>query len=215
MKTFRMPQIKLPSQVAIFPLPNTILFPESEVPLYVFEPRYRKMLADCLKGSKFLAVSLFKPGWEKRVEPLPCHEVVGVGYLRAVINNPDGTSHILLKGAGRAKILKYTQMQPYRIARVEPLPDEIESQEELKQLFPRLKKLFLQKVRWESDNPGVTPKLPREMNNPVSVSHLASFLVRANAYLKQDLLETTNCNCRVKHIIDLLEEEMSPYGTHN
>ena len=216
MKTYKLSAINIPCEVAVFPLANTILFPESEVPLYIFEPRYRQMLKDSMKGNKFIAISLFKAGWEKRsAEPVPSHEVVGVGYLRAVIDNPDGTAHILLRGAGRAKILRYIQMRPYRIAKVEPLPDHIENPEELLKLFPRLRKLFLQKVRWDSDNPGVIPKLPRDMNNPITLSHLASFLLRGNPYRKQDLLETINCNNRIKYLIDLLEEEMHAYGSHN
>ena len=53
------------------------------------------------------------------------------------------------------------------------------------------------------------------MNNPVALLHLASFVLRGNPYLKQDLLETTNCNHRIKYIIDLLEEEIHALGPKN
>src|SRR3989338_7311338 len=111
-------KFKLPLEVPIFPLPNAILFPRVELPLYIFEARYRKMLADALAGNKLIGIALLKKGWEKKGEPYPSYDMVGVGYLKAVIQNADGTSHVLLKGIERARIVKYLQMEPYRIARV-------------------------------------------------------------------------------------------------
>ena len=75
-------KFKLPRRVPVFPLPNVILFPQVELPLYIFEPRYRQMLADTVRGNKFMAVSLLKKGWEKKKEPYPSHEIVGVGYVK-------------------------------------------------------------------------------------------------------------------------------------
>jgi Lon protease-like protein len=204
-----------PLEIPVFPLPNVILFPEAEVPLYVFEPRYQKMLTDCRAGGKFLAVSLFKKGWENRQEPIPSHEIVGVGFLRAVFENADGTAYILLRGVGRAQIVRYLQMEPYRIAKIQYLPDEIQNPKELARLSRRLKKLFIQKLRWVSENPKITPQLPREMARPIPLSHLASSIVQISPYLKQDLLETTNSNCRIRHLIELLEEEIHPPGSQN
>lgn len=205
----------IPEEVPVFPLPNGLLFPETEVPLYIFEPRYRQMLADCFRTHKFMALSLFKPGWQSNVEPIPSHEMVGVGYLRVVIDNDDGTSHVLLHGVTRAKILRYTQMTPYRIARLERIPDVIEDPKELMRLCRQLKKLLVQKIRWDSENPGLDPHFEHEMDNPIALSHMASFLIRGNPYLKQDLLETVNSNCRIRHLIDLLEEEIYPHGSQN
>ena len=205
----------IPSEVAVFPLPNVTLFPESEIPLYIFEPRYREMLTNCLAGNKFLAISLFKKGWETRQEPIPSHEVVGVGFIHAVFDNPDGTFYILLRGVCRAQIVHYLQMEPYRIAKIQILPDEIQDTQELVRLSRHLKKLLIQKLRWVSENPDQAPRLPRAIVHPVTLSHLASSLVAINPYLKQDLLETTNSNCRIRHLIDLLEEEIHPPSQQN
>ena len=207
--------MQIPDKVPVFPLPNVLLFPEIELPLYVFEPRYRQMLADCAEGNKFMAVSLLRRGWEKKKEPIPSHDVVGVGYIRAIFENPDGTSHILLKGIGRAKIVRYTQWRPYRIAKIKLLPDKIENREELVRLATRLKKLLMQKIRFSSETPHGRLHLPLELRNPITLSHIASFFAEASPYLKQDLLETTNCNCRMRHLIDLLEDEICPPGTNN
>ncbi|MFQ5804508.1 MAG: LON peptidase substrate-binding domain-containing protein [Candidatus Methylomirabilales bacterium] len=48
-------------EIAIFPLPNVVFFPHTLLPLHIFEPRYRQMLADCLAGERRLAMALLRP----------------------------------------------------------------------------------------------------------------------------------------------------------
>lgn len=208
-------KFKFPEEVTVFPLPNAILFPQVELPLYIFEPRYRKMLQDTLNGNKFMAVSLLRKGWEAGNEPYPSHEVVGVGYVKAVVENPDGTSHILLKGVERARITQYLQMEPYRVAQIRPLPDRVKDSEELAGLSQILRTLFVQKLRLASEKPGEEFPLPQELNDPIALSHFVSFSAASDPFLKQGILETTNTNCRVKHLISLLQEEIHPLGSQN
>lgn len=206
---------KLPRKVAVFPLPNVILFPQVELPLFIFEPRYRQMLQDTLQGNKFIAVSLLRRGWQTQKEPYPSHEIVGVGYVKAVIENPDGTSHILLKGLERARIVRYLQIEPYRVARVSPLPDEVKNPKELSHLAQVLRQLFIQKLRLASEKPAQDFSLPKELTNPLTLTHFVSFTAALDPYLKQDILETVNANCRMKHLISLLQEEICPPGIQN
>ncbi|MBI4115539.1 MAG: LON peptidase substrate-binding domain-containing protein [Candidatus Omnitrophica bacterium] len=208
-------KFRFPKRVAVFPLPNLTLFPEVEVPLYIFEPRYRQMLADSLAGNKFIAISLLRKGWEGEEEPYPSHEIVGVGYIKAARENSDGTSHIILKGVARARILRYTQMEPYRIAEIRRVPDRIKNSDELQNLNRVLQGLFIQKLRFVSEKPGENLSLPKELEDPVILSHFVSFIINAGPYLKQSILETTNVNCRVQHLISILKEEISPPGSQN
>ena len=208
-------QFKLPQKVAVFPLPNMILFPQVELPLFIFEPRYRQMLKDTLHGNKFMAISLLRKGWQTQREPYPSHEIVGVGYVKAVIENPDGTSHIILKGMERARIVRYLQTEPYRIAHLCPIPDEVKNQRELSRLAPVLRQLFAQKLRLASEKPAEDLALPKELANPLTLAHFVSFTAALDPYLKQDILETINVNCRMKHLISLLQEEINPPGSQN
>ncbi len=48
----------------IFPLPNVVLFPNVFLPLHIFEPRYRDMVADALASDRLIGMVLLKPGWE-------------------------------------------------------------------------------------------------------------------------------------------------------
>ena len=51
--------------IPIFPLPNVTFFPQTVLPLHVFEPRYVEMVANCLRGDKLMGVALLREGWQK------------------------------------------------------------------------------------------------------------------------------------------------------
>ena len=54
----------LPPVIPIFPLPNAVLFPNVFMPLHIFEPRYRTMVADALAGDRIIGMALLKAGYE-------------------------------------------------------------------------------------------------------------------------------------------------------
>src|SRR5437588_12763063 len=93
------------SAVALFPLPNVVLFPRAVLPLHIFEERYKSMTADVLQGSRQLAMALLKEGWEKNYHGRPEIEpVVCVGTILTHERLPDGKYNFLLQGHTRARI---------------------------------------------------------------------------------------------------------------
>jgi len=127
-------------QIPVFPLPNIVFFPNTIVPLYVFEDRYKKLVADVLNTpDKLLSIVLLKPGWEKNYfENPPVYNVAGLGRIVQSEILPDNKYNILLQGIARIKILEWTQMFPYRIAKAEILREKIIISKELDVLFSRL-----------------------------------------------------------------------------
>jgi hypothetical protein len=112
--------------VALFPLPTVVLFPHTVVPLHIFEPRYRAMVGDALKGDRLIAMALLKPGWEKDYEGAPpVHDVVGVGRILRDERTYDGRYNILLEGVARARIEELIPPDPYRRARVRVLTEPL------------------------------------------------------------------------------------------
>ena len=61
----------IPAEIPLFPLPETSLFPGVSRPFLIFEPRYREMIADALKGDKIIGMVRLRPGFEKDYEGRP------------------------------------------------------------------------------------------------------------------------------------------------
>lgn len=81
-----------PFPLPLFPLPETVFFPHTLLPLHVFEPRYRAMVADCLAGEKRMVVVRLLPGWEQDYYGRPpIHTVAGAGEGPPPGKPPAGT----------------------------------------------------------------------------------------------------------------------------
>jgi Lon protease-like protein len=120
-------QLAEPFPVPIFPLPEVVFFPETVLPLHVFEPRYRRMIADCLAGDPRLAVVMLQPGWERDYQGRPpVHAVAGVGEIMQAERLADGRYNILLDGRLRVRIEEELSAdRPYRVVRARPLADAL------------------------------------------------------------------------------------------
>ena len=99
-RVFYIGSMKLPREVPVMTLPNATLFPQALLPLYIFEPRYRQMLADALHSHRMFSVAMQQPG-TKRESPSP---VAGLGLIRVSVGHRDGTSHLVLQGLARVEL---------------------------------------------------------------------------------------------------------------
>lgn len=115
-----------PLLLPLFPLPNVVHFPGTALPLHVFEPRYRQLVADLLE----------RPEAERRIgmilvardEESGAAELLEPGCAgRLVAHEPleDGRSNIVLMGEFRFALEREVPGEPYRRALVRPLADEV------------------------------------------------------------------------------------------
>jgi len=118
------PTFPIPERIPIFPLPNVVFFPKTYLPLHIFEPRYRQMVADTTVRGECIGMVLLKEGWEHQYKGNPPVFAVGcVGRLVSVQQLPEGRSNILLQGLRRFEVREQFYDKPYREARI-ALKDE-------------------------------------------------------------------------------------------
>lgn len=105
--------------VPLFPLPGTVFFPHTLLPLHVFEPRYRQMTEHVLAGDGLMAVVLQKHDDDERGDLSDLHHTAGLGRVVHHERLPDGRFHILLQGIARVSLLEELPMEGhlYRRAR--------------------------------------------------------------------------------------------------
>jgi Lon protease-like protein len=108
--------------ISLFPLPATVFFPGTLLPLHIFEPRYKKMMADALGNDRLIGMVLLKPGWESNYYANP--ELVSMGCLGHIDKHtllPEEKYNLVLKGLSRFRLLKEIPGKTYRRAEVELL----------------------------------------------------------------------------------------------
>ena len=202
----------LPETIPIFPLPNVVLFPNVFLPLHIFEPRYRMMVADALQGDRIIGMVLLRPGYEASYEGRPPVYPVGcAGVITHAESRPDGRYNIVLRGLEKFRVTGEDSSKAYRVAHVEPLPEEIggEDRDAVRKHRTRLEALLAAAI----ERSGADPKFPPAVPDEDLVNALAQYL-QLEPLERQALLERQGVLDRCRGLIELLEmKTMTPRGT--
>ena len=103
-------------------LPGAVLFPNTVLPLRIFEPRYRAMLQWALERDRMFCVAMMKPGITEAETEEQFFHLAGIGLVAASVTQADGTSNLMLHGLARVRFTGFSQRTPFRIATIEPMP---------------------------------------------------------------------------------------------
>jgi Lon protease-like protein len=103
--------------VPVFPLPDLVFFPETVIPLHVFETRYREMVKEASAGENLIGMALLRPGFEKDYDGSPeIHPVGTVGQIEQLRPLPDGRFLLNLRGLARVAYREVPSGRSYRTA---------------------------------------------------------------------------------------------------
>jgi ATP-dependent Lon protease len=215
--------MKIPREVPVMTLPNATLFPQALLPLYIFEPRYRQMLADALHTNRMFSVALQRPGTSREV-PAP---VAGLGLIRVSVGHRDGTSHLILQGIARVELEETVRYKPYRVQRIKRLATPPCDTAKVDALVARVRELL--QVRLELGLPFPFPVMSPGRDNHKAVpgfsakdiltyldsisdaeqtADLVSCAVLAGAKERQTILETVEVESRLRRLIQFLLTEI-------
>jgi Lon protease-like protein len=193
----------VPPTLPIFPLPNVVLFPNVFLPLHIFEPRYREMVADALAGDRIIGMVLLRPGWETGYEGRPAVYSIGcAGLITFSEQHEDGRYNIVLRGMQKFRITGEDHSRSYRVATVEAVAEEVtaEARAIVRSERRRLETLLVP----QPEGHGVDSKVPPSMSDEDLVNALAQYL-DLEPVEKQALLERDGLVARCRSLIDLLE----------
>src|SRR5436309_5888012 len=220
--------MELPAPVPVMTLPSATLFPQALLPLYIFEPRYRQMLADMLKADRMFSVAMQKPGKQRGT---PC-QVAGLGLIRVSVAHQDGTSHLILQGLARVELIDTVQTRPYRVANIRPLQPLPADNVIIDALVAKVHELVEDRIRlgpfpfpFSAFSNTTGPKKKggsgsaqfsakeildylESLQDADQVADLVSCALLPGAVERQTILETLNLEERLKHLIHFLMEEI-------
>jgi len=103
----------------LFPLPNLVFFPQTRLPLHVFESRYLQLIADVMASDQRFGIVLLRPGYKSDYFGAPPVYACGtVAHVEQTVTLDDGRYNILVHGETRFRIIDEVSREPYRVARV-------------------------------------------------------------------------------------------------
>jgi uncharacterized protein len=194
----------LPMRAPLFPIAGAILFPRAQLPLHIFEPRYREMVRDAVDGDGRIAIVQPQLVEVEDDRNQPVYPVGCVGEIVGLEELEDGRFNIVLNGSNRFRIISEVDLEtPYRNADLdvgafndrEPEPLGMVQRAEVEREARRLGEALGLAVDWSA-----VSRLDDEMLVN-AIAQVAPFDVSA----KQALLEAETLDARTDLLVQLMQ----------
>jgi ATP-dependent Lon protease len=200
--------VEIPSTLPILPLKDTVIFPDSLLPLAIGQERSVKLIDDAVASDRLVALVASKsadveqPGWDD------LYEVGTAGVVQKMIRVPDGTQRVLVQGLRRIRLERQVRDEPYLVGEFSEVPDIVPETREVQALTQTVKSLFSRII-------GLLPYLPEELGlaaanveDPSALTHLVASTLRLKTAEKQQLLEEPNVEKRLRDVVVVLNREL-------
>ena len=201
---------KLPKELPILPLKNTVLFPGVVIPITVGRDKSIKLVKDSYKGKKIIGTISQK---KSTIDDPSVNDLNSVGTMARIMRlfkMPDGSITIIIQGLKRFHLKSITQTNPYFKANVLPFEDlrPKKNSKTFKALVESVRDLSLRIIK-------ESPKIPKEaafaINNIESDSFLINFIssnINITVSQKQEMLDESSLEIRTKIALKYLNNEL-------
>lgn len=198
---------RIPEELPILPLRNTVAFPFSALPLVVGIPRSVKLVKDVKEGNRLIGLLTAKDPSIEEPGPGQIYETGTVAKVYHMVKAPNDTLQVVVQGLERFRVEHWLETEPYLRARIALTPDVVESGVELDALQRALRDLAQEVI-------ALSPNLSEEVSNflnQVQDPRYLVYLVAANARLEiskaQEILEKESIKEKLRALISHLSHE--------
>jgi ATP-dependent Lon protease len=199
---------RLPAQLGVLPLRDSVSFPDLVIPLNVGQPRSLELVNDVLRGDRSIVLIAGRDPEVEMPGPDELYTIGVLGGIARMVRLPDGTLRVLIQGGPRVRVKKWVRTEPYLVAEVEHARDRVRESAQLEALARNVQRTFSSIV-------GQVPYLPEELqvmvanvDDPVMLSHLIAGALRLPTEEKQSLLEELDVTKRMRRLSELLAREL-------
>jgi ATP-dependent Lon protease len=200
--------MKYPEIIPILPLRGVVVYPQTAVPLTIGQPRSIKLVDDVSATSeKFIGLLAAHNPEIEEPAPADLYTVGTIATVHRLFRAPDNTIRLLVQGLMRFRVVEFVETEPYLKARIEILPETVETGLEIDALARSARDQFEQIS-------GLTPSIPRELvasivslEDPLQTVYTISNFQRIELKDAQTLLELDSTKAKLEKLVDLLVHE--------
>ena len=202
--------VAIPSELPILPLRDTVLFPNSFLPLAVARESSVRLIEEAINGSKLVGVFTQRDASIEEPTQDDMHRIGTATHIHKMFKLPDGSLRLIVQGLSRLQLESVTAVRPYLRARVKAADDTVREEDrlEIDALQRNIKTNFQHVV---SLSPLLSDDLQALAMNITEPGRLADFIASSLATLstavKQEVLETVDVRARLDLLNRLLIKE--------
>lgn len=198
--------------IAVFPLAETVLFPGVVLPLHIFEPRYKALVADALASHSCLVLSLIAPLGAQG----PMRGLSEVGCVGRIIHSDvceDGTSNILVQGIERVTLVEEHQTDVlYRTFKAQTVPRPgVAALAAAAPLWARLRSCVCSLGMAAAASDQELVDVLKSTADPLELTDILSAVLVQDTVAQQKILATPNLDERLSELIDSMVDAMARY----
>src|SRR5213080_1058242 len=203
--------LSIPSELPILPLRDTVLFPNSFMPLAVARESSVRLIDDAIANGKLIAVFTQLDASVEEPRQADLYSVGTATHIHKMFKLPDGSLRLIVQGLARLKLDEVVSTQPYVRARVSAAPEDTNDADrlEIDALARNIKTNFQQVV---SLSPLLSDDLQTLATNISEPGRLADFIASSlstiSTAVKQDVLETLDIRARMDNLNRILIKEL-------
>jgi ATP-dependent Lon protease len=199
--------INLPSELPILPLRGLVVYPQTAVPLTIGQPRSIRLVDDIVLEDRLIGLIASKNPENENPSPDDLFQVGTVAMIQRLFRAPDGTIRLLIQGLARFRAVEFTQSEPYLRARIEPIPEQVESGLEVEALARNVRDQFEHIAE-------MIPSIPRELvssvaaiQDPLQTVYTIANFQRMELADAQFILELDSTDKKLRKLVSILTRE--------
>ena len=202
-------KIDIPSDIALLPLRNTVLFPGVVLPITVGRDKSIKAVTDAYKTNKLIGVVAQK---DSAVEDPAGKDLEAIGTVAKIVKQikmPDGGTTIIIQGKSRFAIQQINSEEPYFKAHINVITEEeAPSDPDFQAYVSNIKDLATEIIQLSPNIPSEASVILRNIENPSFLIHFVSSNLTIDIRDKQRLLELDNIRQRADLLMQFLQKEL-------
>jgi ATP-dependent Lon protease len=205
---------EIPSLLPVLGVRDLNLFPRMINPMVVTDAKAMSIVQDSMDRGRFVGLFALKNVDEPTTEPprisgpKDFHPVGVAGYVLKMSRGDDNSMRLLVQGLGRIRLVDLTTIDPYPMARVEPIMESTELDTETEALVASVRAMFKRVLDMSPNLPQELQVMNQSIEEPGLLADMVTSALNTRREEKLTVLATVNVKKRLEHVMFLLERHL-------
>ncbi len=192
----------------ILSLRNTVLFPQTVLPIQIQSPRTIAGAQEAVKSRRKVGLVLQRDGAQEEPEPEGLHRVGTVASIVRYVTAPDGSHHLICQGEERFSVLDYISREPFLVARIERHPEQTLVNPQIEARAIRLREMALEALQLLPQAPAELVGAIQNIDSFPALADLITSFLDIKPIEKQEVLSTFNIRERLDLVLEFVRQRL-------
>jgi ATP-dependent Lon protease len=199
----------MPDVLPVLPLRETVVFPLTIAPVSVDKERARRLVEDVSKGNRLVALVAIRESESRPPRPEDLYAFGTAALVHDSLRGPDDVLRVAVQGLERVRIVGWARTEPYLMARVQWVPDDLERGHELDALVQSARQLFLRFVALVTELSSELAHTVERVTDPCQLAYLLASTTPMTTEARQQILEQPSVVAKLRRMIEHLQHDIA------